>query len=493
MKIFNIKYSALAIGLLMFLSCLTFSCKKALENDLENSTYENSFWQNEKDVDGAVLGGYALLRKSLFKDNCFFLWGDGPVGIFNSDDTNVSGMYTSGSFTVAYRTEGAHNWTNWFQIISLSNQVIEKVSAIPDSKFASGRKNYLLGEAYFLRALSYFYMTRVWGEVPLQLRAVTTADQVTLIGRSNEKQVMAQIIADATRASSLLTWEGLNTNQRIRASKGSALALLAHAFAWTNDYAKTVLYTDSLTSRSDLFSLQPKGSIRGVFSNTNSSENIFAIPSRYADNESSSNSTIAFLTISSDIVQGMPNANPTYWLSPTVIDNLYTPDDARKKEFVAYRNTSDVKPNLLKYADIQNVGSDGKYDLRAESNLIIYRLADIILLKAEALNALGRDGEALTALNQIRARAGVIPITSVSEFLKRDIFLERERELIGEGQSYFDMVRNSRSYGTDGTGFYPSWMTRDRFNKRGWLWPINNAIINSNNLISQNEWWKGRY
>ena len=429
----------------------------------------------------------------MFQDNCFFLWGDGPVGLFNTEDTNVSGMYDSGSFTVAYRTEGAHNWTNWFQIVSLSNLIIEKTVTIPDAKFAAGRKNYLLGEAYFLRALSYFYMTRVWGDLPLQLTAVTTADQVKLIGRTDEKQIMAQIIADATKASSMLTWDGLNASERIRASKGSALALLAHASAWTNDYAKTALYTDSIISRSDLFNLQPGGTIRKLFSNTSSPENILVIPSKYANNESSSKSTIAFLTISSDIVKGMPNAKPTYFLSPTALGNLYTADDTRVKEFVAYRNVSDVLPNLVKYADIQNVGSDGKYDLRAESNLIIFRLADMILLKAEALNALGRDGEALTAVNQIRTRAGIASVSSSSDFLKRDILLERERELIGEGQSYFDIVRNSRSFGTNGTSFYPTWMTKDRFSKKGWLWPINNTIINANSLISQNEWWKGRY
>jgi len=98
-------------------------------------------------------------------------------------------------------------------------------------------------------------MTRVWGDLPLQLTAVTTADQVKLIGRTDEKLIMNQIISDATKASSLLTWEGLNENQRIRASKGAALALLAHASAWTNDYAKTVLYTDSLLNRADLFNL----------------------------------------------------------------------------------------------------------------------------------------------------------------------------------------------------------------------------------------------
>jgi hypothetical protein len=494
MKIFNIKYSAIATGLLVLVISLNFSCKKALDNNLENATYEGAYWKSESDINGAALGGYALLRRSLFNQNAFFLWGDAPAGLFNSDATNDQYPY-NGRFRIPYKENGTQNWTNWYQVVGQSNLILAKTAEIDERKFAPGRKNYLLGEAYFLRALSYFYMTRVWGDLPLQLEAVTTADQAKLIGRTDASQIMKQVLSDATKASALLTWEGLDGNQRFRASKAAALALLAHAYAWNSDYEKTVLYTDSIINRPDLLSLQPKGSIRDVFANTNAKENIFVITNKYSNNEASGYdpniaNSIAYITISSDLIKGMPSSNPTYWLVPAMLSSIYTKDDTRLTEFVGYRNATDVKPNLMKYKDIQNVGSGGTFDMRAESNLVVFRLADMILLKAEALNALSRDGEARFELNKIRQRAGVADLNNSGLFLKRDIFQERERELIGEGHTYFDMVRTGRAYGTGGVAFFPPWMTLDRFRNKGYLWPIDNGIVNTNRLIGQNQWWQ---
>lgn len=495
MKVFNNRYSVLAAGLVGLLSCLSVSCKKALDNDLRNATYEGAYWKKESDVNGATLGAYALFRKSMFNQNSFFLWGDAPSGLFNSDSANDKYPYDGGKFRIPYKENGTQNWTNWFQVVGLSNLILEKTPTIADDKFEAGRKNYLMGEAYFLRALSYFYMTRVWGDLPLQLEAITTADQAKLIPRTDSKAIMNQIMSDAAKASALLTWEGLNENQRFRASKASALALLAHASAWAGDYQKTVLYTDSLENRTDLMSLQPTGQIRKVFSDNNAEENIFVITNKYSNNEASSydpniTNSIAYITISSDIIKGMPSSVPTYWLAPAMIDGLYAKDDTRLKEFVAYKNSTDQKPNMVKYRDILNVGSGGSFDMRAESNLVIFRLADMILLKAEALNALNRDGEAVTELNKIRARAGVTNISNTGVLLQRDIFLERERELIGEGHIYFDMVRNSRNILSTGVTFFPPWMTKERYRNKGYLWPIDDAVVNANRLIGQNQWWQ---
>lgn len=489
MKIFNIKYRAVAIGLLVLITSLNFSCKKALDNDLINATYEGAYWKSESDINGATLGAYALFRRSMFNQNAFFLWGDAPSGLFNSDSANDQYPY-NGRFRIPYKEDGTQNWTNWYQVVGSANLILEKAADIDNSKFAAGKKNYLLGEAYFLRALSYFYMTRVWGDLPLQLKAVTTADQAQLIGRTAEKEIMKQVLSDAAKASALMTWEGLEEGQRFRASKAAALALLAHASAWNGDYQKTIVYTDSIINRPDLISLQPKGSIRDVFANTNAKENIFVITNKYSNNEASGSGTVAFITISSDLIRGMPSVNPTYWLVPAMLSSLYSKDDTRLTEFVGYRNTSDVKPNLMKYKDIQNVGSGGTFDMRAESNLVVFRLADMILLKAEALNALNRDGEARVELNKIRQRAGVAELNNSGLFLKRDIFQERERELIGEGHIYFDMVRTGRAYGTGGVAFFPSWMSLDRFRNKGYLWPIGEGIVNSNRLIGQNQWWQ---
>ncbi|MEZ2336273.1 RagB/SusD family nutrient uptake outer membrane protein [Mucilaginibacter sp. RCC_168] len=508
MKHHNKHYKTFAFALLLaILMGFTFSCKKALENKLTNDTYADTYWKSAGDVNGALLGAYGLFRKSMNQNSCFFIWGDAPVGLFNSDEgTNLNRVYLEGFFGVPYREEGAHNWTNWYRVVDLSNLVIEHLTKMPDDKFTNDQKNTFLGEAYFLRALSYFYMTRVWGDLPLQLTATTTAGQAKYIGRTDAAIILKQIIADAQKASSLLSWESLNTYERRRASKGAALALLAHATAWQNDYANTVLYTDSLINRADLFHLQPMGSIRQVFKNTTEPENIFVISSKNSENEASEwtdfsfSATIAFITVSNGYIANMPMNVPQYYPPQSKINELYGTDntDSRKDEFFKASPFGDVnKPSLIKYADIAYQNPSTKSDPRSESNLIVFRLADMILLKAEALNALARDGEALVAVNTIRARAGAAPLASSGLILKKNILQERQRELIGEGHNYFDIVRNSSQIDKGGPNYFtqltPWAMSVDRFKQKGYLWPIHNSILNANRLISQNPWWMGKY
>lgn len=510
MKFYNKKYRTTALLILLAMAMGTVvSCKKALENELSNDTYADTFWKSGSDVESAVLGAYGLLRKSLNQNSCFFIWGDVPAGLFSSDQgTLATDLVTAGSFTVPYWEEGAHNWTNWYRVVDASNLVIENVNKMPDVAFASVQaRNAYLGEAYFLRALTYFYMTRVWGDLPLQLTATTSADQAQKMGRTEAAEIIQQVISDAQKASSLMTWESASTYQKRRASKGAALALLAHASAWNNDYAKTVLYADSVVNRGDLFSLQPQGAVLDVFSQSGAPENIFAITAKNSENEAAAytdyvfTANVAFLTVSSEQKPGMPY-NPAYYYIPVnVADNLYESGDLRKEAFFYTSNrggTLAQKLSLKKYANIAYKNAASTANPLAESNLVIFRLADIILLKAEALNALGDDGGAVTAANLIRERAGTTDFDLSVDFgpaLKRKIVQERERELIGEGQTYFDVVRNALN--TKDRGFFgqiiPLWsMSADRFNQKGYLWPIANSILNANRLINQNPWWMGK-
>lgn len=510
MKFYTIKYRTPALLLLLAMVMGTvLSCKKALENNLSNDTYADAFWKTGSDVESAVLGAYGLFRKSLNQNSCFFIWGDVPAGLFSSDEgTLATDLATAGSFTVPYWDQGAHNWTNWYRVVDASNLVIENVGKMPDAAFTSVQaKNAYLGEAYFLRALSYFYMTRVWGDLPLQLTATTSADQAQKIGRTEAATIIKQVLSDAQKASALMTWESASVYQKRRASKGAALALLAHASAWNNEYAKAVLYADSLISRNDLFSLQPKGSVLNVFSQSAAPENIFAVTARNSENEAASytdyvfTANVAFLTVSSEQKPGMPYNPAYYYLPVNTVNTLYEAGDLRKEEFFYTSNrggTLAQKLSLKKYANIAYKNAASTANPLAESNLVIFRLADIILLKAEALNALGNDGAAIDAANLIRERAGVAGFDPGVDFgpaLKRKIVQERERELVGEGQTYFDVVRNSLN--TNDRGFFgqviPLWsMSADRFNQKGYLWPIANSILNANRLINQNAWWMGK-
>ncbi|MFD0939197.1 RagB/SusD family nutrient uptake outer membrane protein [Pedobacter boryungensis] len=492
MKIKSLKYKILGVILVFTLSSSIVGCKKELDNELKNKTYADTFWESENDVDGALSGAYGLLRKSLNNQNNFFIWGDLATGVFATDDTNIQGAYGSGAFGVPYREDGAHNWTNWYRVVDLSNLVIENVTKMSDSKFAPGRKNYFLGEAYFLRGLAYFYMTRAWGDVPLQLEATTTAQQAQYKPATAASSILKQVIADGQKASALLTWDG--GQERVRASKGAALSLLTHATAWDNDYSKTLLYADSIIA-SGKFQLQDIDDIKLVFKNSNEPENIFVITQKQSDNEST-NTGIAFSTVSNDIINGLPRSTPEYYVPTTKLSVLYNdPNDKRLAQFYLPRPNVTLNRALGKYAVFQNVGTSNSIAWRSENNIVIYRLADIILLKSEALNALNRDPEAQTALNLIRTRAGAGAINTTGVDLKKDILLERQRELAGEGQNYFDVVRNSYKSPTGYLlfGQVLSWtMDPGRFAAKGYYWPISNTILNANKLLSQIPWWRGK-
>ncbi|QQT24550.1 RagB/SusD family nutrient uptake outer membrane protein [Sphingobacterium spiritivorum] len=505
-KLYSTKYTILTmLAAVVSLS----SCEKDLENKLRNDTYADTYWKNEREANSALAGTYSLFRKAHVTNQAFFIWGDGPIGIMTSkESTNYTAIYTGGNFVTPYREEGVHNWKNWYRIVDAASAAIENIPNIPDDQFEPGRKSYLLGEAYFLRALAYFYMTRVWGDLPLQTEATTTAGQGVLKGRTSTEEILKFIMTDAQKASSLLTWEGINTEGRRRASKAAALALLAHTTAWENDYAKTILYTDSIINRADYFTLQGRDAIRDVFKDATARENIFVITNKDAENESSAfsqalgtdnnnNCSVGFLTVSADIIRNMPYVVPTYFGETPKLDLLYevstNPNDIRRTQFFRSTNTPDVN-SLMKYSDVVYKNPASSSDPRTESNMVIFRLADMILLKAEALEATSRPGEALIEMNKVRARAGANPVSSAIN-LKRTILQERQRELVGEGQSYFDIVRNIRISGNFAlVSLLTPWsMDRTRFEQKGYLFPIHNSNINTNRLITQNPYWMGRY
>src|SRR5690606_20343413 len=116
----------------------------------------------------------------------------------------------------------------------------------------------------------------------------------------------------------------------------------------------------------------------------------------------------------------------------------------------------------------------------------IFRFAGALLLHAEALAELDRDDEAVVSLNKVRARAEAPPYDGPGgQHLRDFIFLERCRELIGEGHRYFDLVRTRRILN-------PEWskhpLNIDQYNRRAWTWPISSSALSNNPFMSLNEY-----
>ena len=155
-------------------------------------------------------------------------------------------------------------------------------------------------------------------------------------------------------------------------------------------------------------------------------------------------------------------------------ENIYSTLDGAPKEILKFENP-----------DIYNDG--GSLTANA-GNQVVFRLADAILLYAEALADLGtNDGKACELLNRIRTRAGASTLSLSGEDLKDAIYWERVRELMGEGHYFYDLVRTGKVCDNNYC-YHP--VTRSEFREGAWTWPISKTAQENNTLITLNNYWE---
>jgi hypothetical protein len=168
-----------------------------------------------------------------------------------------------------------------------------------------------------------------------------------------------------------------------------------------------------------------------------------------------------------------------------LVNNLFdTTVDARYKK-VFTLGIGDILM-LTKYANVLFYDDNQRDKFVVNNNLIVYRLADILLLKAEAASKQGKDGPAKIALNKVRNRAGLSDVTAAGNALFYEILDERRREMFGEGTLAYDFIRmDVLNY------LFSDVYSQDRIAAKGYYWPIDLRKYKAQNpLITQNEWWK---
>lgn len=230
---------------LIILLGITGSCKKVLEQQPRNSTYSEVYWQSVRDCESAVAGNYALLRSAFASGTCmsYYMYGDAQT----SSTTYFSMNYTGdglegiqgGDFTFKYNIESLGDWTRFYKVIAMSNLILKQVPQISDALLAKDVddvavfKNKVMGQALFIRALTYFELTKIFGDVPLVIEVYDDPINAPQLPRSDRLEVMKQIEEDCHKAISMLNWGYENVSERaVTANRGSVYALLAHLYLW---------------------------------------------------------------------------------------------------------------------------------------------------------------------------------------------------------------------------------------------------------------------
>jgi len=422
----------------------------------QNDQVSDYLWTSQEDVEGVVNAGYYYFR-NLVESNLI------PYGELRGGSIyNIKGS-TLQTFRVK-PTDSFCSWGPFYQIINTCNIVLANAQKVyeKDKSYDLNMLNAHKTEAYFMRALCYFYLVRNWRDVPLVLKPYETDATSFKIAKSTEAKVIAQIKSDLTTAlTSGAAKEYYDTNWETkgRATKWSIMALMADVCLWNGDYAEAEGYcNDILNSTSGyapkFMSTATNASWFSMFNPGNSNESIFEVQWNYEKDQTNS------LTKNFGFGDGITTL---YYYTPEMAKNFVDEyAETQKNGLEAVRTLyggcymQAMDGNFLNAAYCwKYIGSQITMEKRTtdsyDAHYIIYRIADVMLMKSEALTMLGqsRYQEALDLINAIRERSNISKLTldasSASELdMLNAVLYERQMELAGEGKIWYDLLRIGR-------------------------------------------------
>ncbi|BAV05736.1 SusD family protein [Filimonas lacunae] len=518
--------SAVLAALLIF--CFT-SCNKVLNQEPVNSTYDGVFWKSVGDCNAALAGNYSLLRDALtYKSNSYYMYGDAVAqNYFTIQYTGDALEYIQGGdFTQNYNLNSLGNWSRFYKVIAMCNTIIKKVPAIDDKLLykdisdVAAFKDKIVGQAFFIRAYCYFMLTRVWGEAPIELEAYDNPLTAPQLERSSRVAVMKQVEDDCHKAIAMLSWGYENTaEQAVMANKGSAYALLAHLYLWratmTDATSNAPIMQDVQHADTTIDAVLTYGGYN--FTDTanysrmfigRSSESIFEI-NMSEDNKEGSFEGIGLFFLPTQYL-ATATTNPRYYVPKRYLDDHYGfggewvwDEDAYAWIWNTFYDSTDVRfrhnftnirqphPVCLKYSNVVYRSAQTKTDPYLSNNMILFRLSDMVLLKAEIALYKGDAATAAGIINDLRKRRGaneehIADPSGTVEDVMYEYVLERGKELYLEGHVYWDLLR-TRQYEP-----FIGWLTESRFKQSGYYWPVDPTLFRDNLKLSQTSYWKGK-
>ena len=522
------------------------SCKDFLEPTQIDLIYNEAFWESQADAEVGVTGVYSLYRGLMSSSANWYQRADVTCGFVKNGWSGGSNRnyYTVGNYSDVSSVDrmwgsmdSACDWGPFYKVVAQANLVITKMLAMDVERFSSQEAyDRLLGEAYFLRALTYFNILRVWGDAPLVTEAIESSSQVIdkdhsplLIGRSTDFEIASQVLDDAEKAVSLLDYGTYGTaSWGIRANKGSALELLAHANMWANFLARRDrlpnplgYVKNAITALEDLrdhggysyVDYRNADAVKAMF-NGQSPEAVFELYVGTENNESyrADRSGVQAFTCKMTPLDNDPTHDRSAGID-------WIPYSQKSKLYPEYDFTTggpDIRPNLFfgawdstynePFNETQGSSTNDRTKVTwltkwaqltedterkqesyiayfAECNIPVFRYTDAMLLLAEAYYKNGEEEKALPIVNDIRRRAGLADYTGND--IISEIMQQRISELFGEGYLYYDFVRNN---------FWPNahLMGAVKYRQKGYYWPVSSNVLATNTMIDQTPYWNGK-
>lgn len=441
-----------------------------VERDPRYTISSDNFFNSEEEYYAALIGAYDGLQSTYVNVILGEIASDNTVSGGESAN-DVIGWQQIDEMTHTPLNSNLYDIWKWmFSAVNRASYILE----FKDKTEFEGKAQ-IIAEARFLRAYYHFELVKWFGGIPLKgdMR-FELGDELT-VPRASKEEVYAAIENDL-----LLAIADLNATapQVGRATKGAAQALLGKVYLYQNKFAESAAVLDEVIT-SGAYALAENTDGNPAYTNLfeeageNGTESVFEV--QYTDVQgagfgclqcSEGNVAVGFSGVRS-FAGPFFSSGYSFNLPTEESADLYTPGDQRRdvtildiEAFAAanagvsygtgYKNTGFFNRKYLPRK--RSAEAAGDLNLTNPNNYRAIRYADVLLMAAEALNRGGLDdAKARLYLNQVRRRAfgsEAFDITAEGgATLTNIIYLERRKELLGEGQRFFDLVRTGQAAG----------------------------------------------
>jgi starch-binding outer membrane protein, SusD/RagB family len=471
---------------------------KFLEEDVYSGIAPSNFYKSQQDAIATVTAVYNNFQ--VYGNE----WWNTGLPFMNVTDAMTDIMFahwfaSMENLTFTSGESDILNLWNWtYNSINKENLALEK---LPEIEMNDELRSRLMAEIRFLRALSYFYAVQFWGDLPLILNSIQGFNDIQEVSRDSETEIYAQIISDLNEAIPALPLS-YDVENAGRATKGAAKALLGKVYltrGWGGkpENINTSDLQAALSEFEDLmqapFTYKLAENIEDVFEYTKENRpdlgHIFSI--QYSQGLGFEGTWLAQNMQAMELenawwgysapeswVQG-PDGYEIFWQdgwNPVPVDKRL---DRLWEDYTQlwwfYWCKKWQYDNYLGWAE-------------HPQNMTLIRYADILLMHSEILNELNAspNEQVVASINLVRERAGVepyMPAEWTKETFRDEIQDERNRELWGEGHSWFDYVRKGmfvdRMQATGMTN------VTEKFN----LLPVPKQELDNNPNLTQNPGW----
>ncbi|HTI93178.1 MAG TPA: RagB/SusD family nutrient uptake outer membrane protein [Puia sp.] len=434
----NKKFLPFLIGIIALLP----ACKKLVAIDEPiNSLTSTEIFATDDQANSAMAAVYSQMINNNYSWFSSGLMTEYPG--FSADEFNSSEISTY-IYSQNRLTRDSSSWIIWntpYTTIYNANAVIEGIAASTAATLHDSLRQRLTGEAKFVRALAYFYLTNLYGDVPMVL--TIDFNKTTKLSRMPQAQVYQQIVSDLKDAQSALAADySVAGGERIRPNKMAATALLARVYLYTKDYPDAAAQASTVIGNSSHYTLV--NDPNGVFLK-NSTEAIWQLQQNISVPNQGNATGEGLLFLPNPLNTGVVS-------TASLTDQLLTsfePGDLRRQDWVdstIYGGITYYFPYKYKVGAYNHV--DGG---EATEYYMVLRLAEQYLIRAEA-EANGAPGGAAAAiqdLDVIRTRAGLpaLPASLAADQLAAAIAHERQIELFAEwGHRWLDLKRTGQAH-----------------------------------------------